>query len=224
MLNAKIIGTKTYSSKRHSHIWLDQILPRCVWSKPYVFKVVLKRHITKKQKDENCHRQWQKLATELSILKCIWPGRAKRADGCRQHDYYNHFLHFRQYNDHPHLQLHQLLSSSFSSSTSILVWVIFFACRSLFCKSSIVKECYSRVLQRYFAAGCNGVQRHFQEHARHPSFGLSSIPSMTLKRRKVLILQVIQQMTDRTHQMGNNPLIPVLLFDLTVQIYKQFKI
>ena len=48
---------------------------------------------------------------------------------------------------------------------------------------------------------------------------------MTLKRRKVLILQVIQQMTDRTHQMGNNPLIPVLLFDLTVQIYKpQFKI
>ena len=47
---------------------------------------------------------------------------------------------------------------------------------------------------------------------------------MTLKRRKVPILQVIQQMTDRTHQVINNPLIPVLLFDLTVQIYKQVKI
>ena len=110
------------------------------------------------------------------------------------------------------------LSSSSSSSTFILVWVIFF-------KSSFVKECcntqefYKGILLRA-AMATRGIFRNMPVIC----FGLSSIPSMTLKRRKVPILQVIQQMTDRTHQMGNNPLIPVLLFDLTVQICKQFKI
>ena len=47
---------------KKAHIWLVHLLPRCVWSKPSVFKLVLKRHITKTKKMKNVivnDKSWQ---------------------------------------------------------------------------------------------------------------------------------------------------------------------
>ena len=204
---------------KKAHIWLDQILPRCVWSKPYVFKVVLKRHITKKNKKTKTvivnDKSWQLncqywsafdqagqrglvvvVNMTITIIFFIFVN-------------FNIIINYCHPHSHPPLQYwcewFSLRVDPFS--LKVLLW------------KSVTQEFYKGILLRA-AMASRGIFRNTPVIC----FGLSSIPSMTLKRRKVLILQVIQQMTDRTHQMGNNPLIPVLLFDLTVQIYKQFKI
>ena len=114
---------------KKAHIWLVHLLPRCVWSKPSVFKLVLKRHKTKNKKDEKCHCQWQKLATEMSILKCIWPGRAKRACGCRQPDCSQRSIFFIFVNTMSTLIFNfkiiiKTIVILILMSTSILVWVV----------------------------------------------------------------------------------------------------
>ena len=124
------------------------------------------------------------------------------------------------------LQSFSSFSSTSTSSSTIVILILIlhfntgvsdFLCVKipfLLLWKSVTQEFYKGILLRA-AMASRGIFRNTPVIY----FGLSSIPSMTLKRRKVLILQNIQQMTDRTHQMGNNPLIPVLLFDLTVQIY-----
>ena len=124
------------------------------------------------------------------------------------------------------LQSFSSFSSTSTSSSTIVILILIlhfntgvsdFLCVKipfLLLWKSVTHEFYKGILLRA-AMASRGIFRNTPVIC----FGLSSIPSMTHKRRKVLILQVIQQMTDRTHQMENNPLIPVLLFHLTVQIY-----